>query len=103
MKYIPSSIQEEIDRIQQNLYLKFEYLDSLAEIDEILENKDITKEERIKAILLKSEIISTLVFIGEESGSLEICMKLAKEAKKRSEVVSLDSSDLMMTQQQTWR
>ncbi|MCG3217064.1 MAG: tetratricopeptide repeat protein, partial [Candidatus Heimdallarchaeota archaeon] len=93
---MPSSIQEEIDRIQHNYYFKFDVLDSIDDIDAILKNKEITKEERLKATILKNEIINVLTTLGDEKGSLEIGMQLAQEVMKESkdlgdEILILDS------------
>ena len=83
VRYVPSSVQKEIDRIHRN-YMNGELLVSLTELDDVLKNKEITIEERIKVDILRSEINCVSATYMVERGSLEIGMKFAQKAMKES-------------------
>ncbi len=83
MNYVPSSIKDELERIQQD-YMKGDFLNSIAELDELLKKEEITIEERIKAKILKSQIVNVLTTLGYEHSSFDYGMKLAHEAVRES-------------------
>ncbi len=80
---MPSSIQDELERIQQD-YLKGDFLNSIAELDELLKKEEITIEERIKAKILKSQVVNALTSVGYEHSSYDYGMKLAQEVIQES-------------------
>ena len=81
---MPSSVQEELDRILRKL-IRWEYQETLDDLDKVLENEEITKEERIKAKILQSQAYSSLYRFWAEGGSKEIADKLAQEVIEESE------------------
>jgi tetratricopeptide (TPR) repeat protein len=80
---VHSPIQDELERIQQD-YMKGDFLNSIAELDELLKKEEITIEERIKAKILKSQIVNGLTTLGYEHSSFDYGMKLAQEAVRES-------------------
>jgi len=80
---MPSTVQEELDRILRK-YVRWEIDDILDDLDKVLEDKEITKEEQIIAKIIQSEVFDSLYSIGDERGSREISQKLAQEVIKES-------------------
>ncbi|MCG3256022.1 MAG: tetratricopeptide repeat protein [Candidatus Heimdallarchaeota archaeon] len=83
MNYMPFSIQDKLERIQQD-HIKGDFLNSIAELDELLKKEEITIEERIKAKILKSQIVNALTTLGYEHSSFDYGMKLAQEVIRES-------------------
>ena len=81
---MPSSVQEELDRIYRK-FIRCEYQEILDDLDKVLENEEITKEERIKAKILQSQAHRFLYHFLAEGGSKEIADKLAQEVIEESE------------------
>ena len=81
---MPSSVQEELDRIYRK-FIRCEYQEILDDLDKVLENEEITKEERIKAKILQSHAYRFLYRLLAEGGSKEIADKLAQEVIEESE------------------
>ena len=80
---MPSFVQKELDYILKK-YLRWDFEGLLDDLDEIFAIKEINEEERIKAKLIQSSLISTLYDFGEEKGSRELSFKLAQEAVNES-------------------
>ena len=76
-------IQKELERILKD-YIKGDSLKSIAELDELLKKEEITIEERIKAKILKSQIVHDLTTLGYENYSFDYGMKLAQEVIRES-------------------
>ncbi len=84
MDCIPPSIQEELERIQRD-YIIGNFFNSLDELDELLERKEISLEEKLKVKLLKSELIGILAFMGLDEYAFEDGLKLAEEVVEHIE------------------
>ncbi|MHA1219682.1 MAG: tetratricopeptide repeat protein [Candidatus Heimdallarchaeaceae archaeon] len=80
---MPSSVKEELDRILRKS-MRWEIDDILDDLDNVLEDKGITKEEQIIAKIIQSEVYSLLYLFWDERGSREISMKLAQEVIEES-------------------
>ena len=76
-------IQKELERILKD-YIKGDFLKSIAELDELLKKEEITIEERIKAKILKSQIVNILTSLGYEHYSFDYGMKIAQEVIRES-------------------
>lgn len=76
-------IQKELEKILQEL-ISGDFLNSVDKLDKLLKKEEITKEERVKAKILKSEIVDSLAFLGYEQSSFDYGMKLAHEAMQES-------------------
>jgi len=80
---MPYSVQKELDRILQK-FVRLEFDDILQDLDNILANMEITKEEKIKAKYLQSNLHYFMSIFGYERGSREIGLQLAQEILEES-------------------
>lgn len=76
-------IQKELERILQD-FIRGDFLNSIDELDKLLKKEEITIEERIKAKILKSQIVFSLTTLGYEHSSFDYGMKLAQEVIRES-------------------
>ncbi len=94
---MPSPIQEVIDRIQEQIR-KMDIFGFLDEMDAILESKEITKEERVYALITKSELLLFHTYFGLKGATYEKGLKVAKEALKIS--IEIENKTLIIDSKQ---